>query len=275
MKKTLKSVVKDRAKVAISNREIKTHIGGGLHPCTSALWCYLLSIQEYHETAGDLMEIGVFKGWSLFIPAAFCARGQKLAMVDVSREALEHARRFLESNSGTGLPDLVEVHGDSAKFDVIPKALAGREVRWAHIDGEHSYGALFSDLTLTTRHSGVDAIVCIDDVDYAEAPSLNDCLHDWLANNKDWRLMLRGFNKAYLVSTRSRIPWRRYLSFLPEVLETYYGESIMLCSQTRSCDSDYYALTNRPKPSLKYMSVNCYFETLAEFEGDDPRVLLS
>jgi hypothetical protein len=271
---SFEDLVVNGAKVFAENGKIDTHIGGGLHPTTAALWCYLLGVQKLLGVDGDLLEIGGFKGWGLFIPSQFCAPNQRLIMADISEESLNRASEFIASHSRGARPDLLKVHGDSAKVNVLDTAFGARELRWAHIDGEHSYGALRSDLNVTTRHCGIDAMVCVDDVDYAEGPALNDCLRDWLDQNRDWRLVLRGFNKAYLVCTRSRIPWRRYLSFLPEVLERYFGQLAMLCSQTRSCESDYYAVTRRPEPNIKYMAVNTYFESLDDFEGFDPRSLI-
>ena len=272
---SLKTSVEQAAVIAADNSEIDVNVGGGLHQATAALWAYLLGIQRCASIRGNLMEIGVFKGWSLFIPGRYCRDDEALYLLDISRENLYHSQRFVLERKLVLTSQLKLLEGDTLADNAIRSALAeSRAFRWAHIDGEHSFAAVINDLALVSSAMDPSGIICIDDVDYSAAPCVNDALMAWLGQRKDWRLLLRGFNKAYVVSTRSTIPWQRYINFLPEVMERYFGLKIMLASQTHTCESGYFAFFRRPQPAFKYMVVNRHIDTLENFEGLDPRAVL-
>ncbi len=266
-------IVENSRKAVEGNNEIETSIGGGLHPSTAAIWAYLLAIQEFHGVGGDLAEIGVFRGWGLFIPSQFCQNDEKLQLFDISPDFLEEAKQFILKRSNISAHQIECRCGDTATMDRL-FAEGPVAPRWVHIDGEHSYTAVMHDLNLSAFAAAPDAIIVVDDVDYPHAPSLSRAVFDWVGTGASWHLLFRGFNKAYLASTRSSIPWMRYLNFLPDVLEKYYRTEIMLCSQTKSCESDFYAVSARPQKNIKYLSVGEFHENLADFEGLDPRAAL-
>ncbi|MHC1791171.1 WcbI family polysaccharide biosynthesis putative acetyltransferase [Solidesulfovibrio sp.] len=274
MLQTLRREVTQAAQIVGQYLAVETHVGGGMHPKAAQLWGYLLAIQNANSISGDFVEIGVFKGWGSFLPSRYCRPTEKLVLVDISQYHIDLARAFLVEHAGAKPEQIETVLTDSASGG----SLAGlfnpaRRLRFAHIDGEHSYSAVLADLDAVAGQAMADAVLCVDDVDHALAPGINDAMLDWLARNKTWRLLLRGYNKAYLVSQRSRIPWNQYIDFLPDVFATYFSSSILLASQTQSAYTTYFSY-GEPFNQNKYLKVNQTVLGLEEFEGVHPRSLL-
>ena len=193
---SLRDAVSASKRVVDKNAEIPVQVGGGLHPSTAALWAYLMCIQDHFGVLGDLMEIGVFKGWGLFIPGSFCREDERLVLVDISEDNLASATSFVLDHKLVAKHQIQRAQVDSVSPPAKQNLLKCKPLRWVHIDGEHSYAALFSDMSLSASLAGPDAILCVDDVDYKAAPSLNEALYDWLGLNRAWRLLLRGFNRV-------------------------------------------------------------------------------
>ena len=249
-------------------------VGGGMHPKAAALWAYLLAIQQALRVRGDCVEVGVFRGWGSFLPARSLAPEERCVLVDISAYNLEQSRAFLGTHAGLAEAQMVDVLIDSAGGS------AGQEIaqkvnraRWIHIDGEHSYAGVIADLDTSARIATNDAVICVDDVDHPLATCINDAMHDWLGRNQSWQLLLRGYNKAYLVSTRSAHDWRRYAEILPEVFERFFKIKTVLASQTSNAGSSYFSY-GEPFKDFKYLRVNSTSQTLEEFEGLSARSYL-
>jgi len=253
---------------------IQTHLGGGMHPKSSQLWGYLLAIQNAYGVTGDLMEIGVFKGWGAFLPARFRRADERLVLVDIAAHYLEESKAFLVERTGIdpSAIDLLQV--DSVFTAGLERELGGsRRLRFVHIDGEHSYGAVTADLDCAARYALADALIVVDDVDLAHSTCINDGLHDWLARNSAWKLLVRGFNKAYIVSTRTRIPWSRHVEFLPEVFRRFFRSEVMLASQTHSLETPYFAVGDAVGGNA-YQLVSNAMASLEAFDAYHPRAAL-
>jgi len=251
--------------------QLRTGVGGGMHPKAAALWSYLLAVQKSCRVQGDLVEIGVFQGWGSYLPAHALAPREKLVLVDIAAHYLEAARNFVTSQTPVTAENIVQVQVDSAAgnfSNTIDKHTS--RARWIHIDGEHSYPAVIRDLDTAARVATSDAIIVVDDVDHALAPCINDALLDWLRGNQGWRLLIRGYNKAYLVSTRAKINWREFVEIVPEVFDREFELKTVLASQTSSADTSYLSY-GEGFNDAKYLRVNHTSTSLEDFEGQDPR----
>lgn len=254
--------------------EINTHIGGGMHPKAAQLWGYLFAIQSSATINGDIMEIGVFKGWGSYLPARHCRSNEKIVLVDISQHHLDLATAFLTEQAQVQKDVIEQLLIDSAAGVGLTGLLgANRRFRWIHIDGEHSYAAVMQDLDTAACFASTEAVICVDDVDHPLAPGINDALIDWLARNKQWKLLLRGYNKAYIVSVRSKVAWSHYINFLPEVFKRFFSSSILLASQTQSSDTSYFSYGD-PFDNKSYLKVNQTVLQIEDFEGANPRSFL-
>ena len=253
---------------------IETALFGGMHPKAAQLWGYLFAIQNANNVTGDLMEIGVFKGWGSYLPARYCRPNEKIVLVDIAQHHLDLSKTFLTEQVKVPADVIEPLLIDSASGIGLSGLLGtNRRFRWIHIDGEHSYAAVMQDLDSAMRLASSDAVICVDDVDHPLAPGINDALLDWLSKNKHWKLLLRGYNKAYIVSVRSRLAWFQYINFLPDVFRRFFSSSILLASQTQSSDTAYFSY-GEPFDSKEYLKVNQTVPAIDDFDGVNPRSFL-
>lgn len=245
-----------------------------MKPKAAAAWAYFLAVQKALDVRGDCLEIGVFRGWGSFLPAKHLIEGERCILVDISRHNLEASATFLRESVGAADAQLTTVLVDSAGGNASERIKASsNEIRWVHIDGEHSYAGVFQDLTTASQMCSSNAVICVDDVDHALATCINDAMLDWLDANRTWQLCLRGYNKAYIVSTRSTIDWHGLIAVLPEVFERFFGLGTVLASQSSNARSRYYSY-GEPFKQSKYLRVNNVVEDLEAFEGLDRRAFL-
>lgn len=250
--------------------------GGGMHPKAAQLWAYLLAIQNSFGISGDLVEIGVYNGWGSYLPACYCQTTEKVVLVDIAKYHLEQSKKFLINETSINESNIEMIGIDSTRGEDLLSLFRKRErfFRWAHIDGEHSYAAVIKDLNSVATFALPEAIICVDDVDHPMAPCVNEAMHNWLEQNREWQLLIRGYNKAYLISTRSKIPWLQYINFLPEIFKRFFLSDIMLASQTHSSDTKYFSYGDPIVKNKWYLKVNQTLSQIEDFEGPNPRVFL-
>jgi predicted O-methyltransferase YrrM len=270
----LREHVATAAKILLEYSTVETSLYGGMHPKAAQLWGYLFAIQCANCIAGDLMEIGVFRGWGSYLPARYCRPDEKIVLVDIAQHHLDLSKTFLTYQAKVHEELIESLLVDSAAGLGLAGLLgSNRRFRWIHIDGEHSYAAVMQDLDSAARLASTDAVICVDDVDHPLAPGINDALLDWLGRNRQWKLLLRGYNKAYIVSVRSRLAWSQYVNFLPDVFRRFFSSSILLASQTQSSDAGYFSY-GEPFDSKSYLKVNQTVPGIEDFEGVSPRSFL-
>lgn len=270
----LRNEVVKSADFVVQYKAIETALFGGMHPQAAQLWGYLLAIQSSANICGDLMEIGVFKGWGSYLPARHCRSNEKIVLVDIAQHHLDLATTFLTEQAQVQKDVIEQLLIDSAAGAGLTGLLgANRCFRWIHIDGEHSYNAVMQDLDSAALFASTEAVICVDDVDHSLAPGINDALIDWLARNKHWKLLVRGYNKAYIVSVRSKVAWSHYINFLPEVFKRFFSSNILLASQTQSSDTNYFSYGD-PFDDKSYLKVNQTVLQIEDFEGANPRSFL-
>lgn len=127
-------------------------------------------------------------------------------------------------------------------------------VRWAHIDGEHSFEAVVNDLDIVANTVGDGAIVVLDDFFNFSCPSCTEGTFHWLRHNPDKLcLFLCGFNKAYLCSPRNLRQYMRVAHDLPKRLAGL-GFDTMLCMSGWSAERPYFGL-DHSLPGKRYQQI--------------------
>jgi predicted O-methyltransferase YrrM len=239
--------------------------GGGMHPVCAAVCSLLLEWQETRGVKGDLLEIGVWFGNGAGLLNQHRRDDEKLILVDLNKSQ----ERF-QANVAKGKPlppeALVFYPGDSLAMRRRDALARHRDsARFLHIDGEHSFEAVVSDLDLCAELINERGIVAVDDVFTAASACVTEALYYWLARNREKLVMfLVGYQKAYLCSAR----------LLPELMELIYelpiiigswGPQVTLCASGWVNDRPSYGLVpfvggthqriNRvlPKPSFHEM----------------------
>jgi hypothetical protein len=167
----------------------------GIH--SYALWRSLLDFQDARHVRGDLFEIGVWRGRSAAVLAAYCRDGETFYMCDLAVD--EPALRATFEGVGAAGRSLIALSGPSS---ALPGRLDLRalhqKVRWMHIDGEHTGPAVYAELELAHQIVRPDGLVVIDDFFSPRYPANTVEAVRYLEKNPfHFRLFAVAFNKGY------------------------------------------------------------------------------
>lgn len=166
----------------------------------AACWDTTLAFQTAQKVSGHLMEIGVWHGKSAALMAMHA---------DPATETCFLVDRFLNQSAvektllrvRPAVDDSLRfIRCDSRALAVAPLVAEGfRQFRWMHIDGEHTAGAVYHDLSLAHALLSQEGVVCIDDFISWMYPQIAQAVFGYLKDNPDhFTMFLCGFNKAYL-----------------------------------------------------------------------------
>ena len=234
---------RDREKVRRFGDLFPTPVsGGGIVNVNACVWSTLLGSQLDAGFTGDLLEIGVWQGHGSAFAAQYRRPGEKLIVLDKFAELPEFVPTLVKADEGAE-EALTYYKGCSLAARKEGRASEFRNrVRWAHIDGEHSYEAVMSDLDLVADLMTEDGVIVIDDFFSFASPSITEAVFTWLRRNDDrFVLFLCGYFKAYLCSSRKL---RHYLNACHELPERLgdFGHKAMLCMSGWSAERPYFGI---------------------------------
>lgn len=236
---------------------IASSIDGFMSETNIAIWDALLSFQSTSCIQGNLLEIGVYKGRSASILCQHKRGDEHLWLVDYS-EYIEQAKTNLSAIAPS------KTHFIRVRSSVLwaEPTIAShlRQVRWIHIDGEHTGYAAANDLSLAETLLSDDGVICVDDFFNPAYPQITAAVYMWLSSNPSkLELIFCGENKAYLSRPTSA---HRYYKMIRENLASELRER-GICNLTlfktspvgdsntwgagrRYLDRDYYGLDENP-----------------------------
>jgi hypothetical protein len=174
--------------------EMYGHVGGFMMARDMACFDFFLTWQNNIGLVGDYFEIGVLNGKSTFFASQFIKPGESVGLIDIndiSHVAQELRRRDINVNYYTGKSSAARC------LDVFTKS-AGK-IRFFHIDGDHSGFSTYSDLQLAADALCEKGIIALDDFFNRNYPQLVAAAYKFLAERIDYKLLLVGDNKAYIV----------------------------------------------------------------------------
>lgn len=176
-------------------REKFAKLPGYMSETSVAIWDALLGFQTESEVEGSLLEIGVFRGRSAGM-LALHADSDPVILVDPD-ECLTETVALLERETGVSsesLPYPSQAEEVSSWANERP-----RQIRFLHIDGEHTAKAIMNDLALADILLTADGILCLDDFFSAWYPQITFAACEFLsAQSTDLTFFLCGWNKGYL-----------------------------------------------------------------------------
>ena len=110
-----------------------------------------------------------------------------------------------------------------------------------HIDGEHTFNAVYNDLNIVKPLMLRDGIIILDDFFFDMYPQITQAVFKWLDQNPDWTLLCVGSCKGFLCN---KISYKKYAdmildeSFITELkkYDTYFTDiSITKTSPISDC----------------------------------------
>ena len=143
--------------------------------------------------AGDIVEIGTFEG-RFFIALALGLGPNETALgIDTFHWPDDGVLARLAENCaahGVAHDRYAAWKADSRAItaDDLRARLAG-PVRFFHIDGDHSYQSLSSDLELAHAVLHPNGVICVDDMLHPEYPTLITAVLDYLARHPEMRVL--------------------------------------------------------------------------------------
>jgi hypothetical protein len=178
-----------------------------------ATWDFFLGAQASMKTAGNIFEIGVFRGKSALLAACHMRPGEHLILNDISSvdDTVERVRAL------AGPQPLAVVDKSSALLARADLAPFRGTVRWFHIDGDHTGFNATNDLEVAERFLGEMGIICVDDFFHPRYPQVTAAVYRFLDRRAPlFRMVLCGERKCYLVRSADYAFWegmvRKYLA---------------------------------------------------------------
>ena len=215
--------------------------GGGLSPYSLGAWEVLLDAQEKRGVKGSFLEFGVWTGIGLTAMGLRAGKDEDIAGIDlyIQRDAI---RANYEAITGRPFGRLRFIERSSIAVRKAGDLRADQgSFRWIHIDGEHSFDAVCSDLELAMDLMADDGIVVVDDFYNIGSAGITEAVYFMLGRNPHrLRMFLAGMNKAYLAAPRAFGYYRDYcLQHLPERLAKDFDAPITIAKVGHSTEIDY------------------------------------
>ncbi|HKV15260.1 MAG TPA: class I SAM-dependent methyltransferase [Reyranella sp.] len=168
-------------------------------------------LDEQAGIAGDLFEIGVWKGRSASMLASYRKGDERLFLCDRRLDEAVICNSIRTVGAEPKNLEFVEAFSIELPGRLDLKAMH-HTVRWCHIDGEHTGTAVYRELELANQIVAPAGILVIDDFFSPRYPANTTEVVRYLEKNPHhFRLLAVGFNKAYLCRPES-LP--RYMDFL-------------------------------------------------------------
>lgn len=200
----------------------KTEIGGITELVEPSVHVFtrLCELQHTMRTEGDMMEIGVFRAGTASLLAACLNEKERLFLIDpyqnptANRQTIERFAQVKPEQLVLHMMDSIAVN----KWRERVLSPATPLVRFAHIDGEHSYDAVYSDLELARRYLGSGGLIVLDDIFNMNSACCTHAMFDYLRDQPLVHCVAMGFRKAYLCESRHVALYRNFFIRLPEML---------------------------------------------------------
>jgi predicted O-methyltransferase YrrM len=219
--------------------------GGGLSPHSLGAWEVLLDAQKERGVTGSFLELGVWTGIGLAAMGMRAAMDEEIVGIDlyIQRDAV---RDNYEACTGRPFAKLRFLEQSSLAVRKSG-ALRPGTFRWVHIDGEHSFDAVCSDLELAMDLIKDDGIIVVDDFFNIGSAGITEAVYFMLGRNPHrLRMFLAGMNKAYFAAPRAFGFYRAWcLEHLPGRLERDFDAPITIAKVGHSTEIDYLTFFDR------------------------------
>jgi predicted O-methyltransferase YrrM len=137
---------------------------GGMSFESAIIVASFLEYQNKNQSGGDMAEIGVFKGFGASLFAGYLNDNEKIFLIDPFCTPDQFSDAISECAGQDKLNRVVFIKEDSAYLERDVTKFNYYNIRFFHIDGEHSYDAVYSDLLLASRSINAKGIIVVDDI---------------------------------------------------------------------------------------------------------------
>lgn len=226
----------------------------------------LFELQAKLGVRGDVMEIGVFRAATAALLAACVTENERLFLIDPTQN-VDVNRATIEGFAGVKPEQLVFHALDSIEVNrwrenVLTPAVP--MVRFAHIDGEHSYDGVYSDLDLARRYITGGGLIVLDDIFNMNSACCTHAMFDYLRDQPLLQCVAMGYRKAYLCESRHVAGYRRFFLQIPEVLARTANLHVRLCFNSWAHERSYVTFDECEAGEPHYQIIGKRFQRLDE-----------
>ncbi|MBD2691080.1 class I SAM-dependent methyltransferase [Anabaena catenula] len=226
----------------------------------------LLGLQKILEIPGDILEIGVLEGATSALLATSLEEKERLFLIDPYQNS-DNIYPIISHFSGIENNQLVYFQIDSifiskrhSKFLEPYSPL----FRFIHIDGEHSYDAVYSDMDLSTLYISNSGLIVLDDIFNINSACCTHAMFDYLKSHPNLHCVAMGFGKAYLCESRYINVYRKFFINLPEILASVAGLNVRVSFNSWAYERSYVTLSAIESDEQKYQIIGQRLNSLNE-----------
>ncbi|MBK9991778.1 MAG: class I SAM-dependent methyltransferase [Verrucomicrobia bacterium] len=233
---------------------------------TMHIFIRLLELQSSRGIGGDMMEIGVFRAGTASLLAAKLKEKERMFLIDPTQNQAQN-RQTIEAFAKVKPEQLIFHVLDSLVVNKWREKVLSPSVplvRFAHIDGEHSYDGVYSDLELARRYITSGGIIVLDDIFNMNSACCTHAMFDYLRDQPLVHLVAMGYRKAYLCESRHVAGYRRFFASLPELLGQTANLHVRLCFNSWAHERSYVTFDDCEPTDPHYQVIGKRFQFLSE-----------
>jgi len=243
--------------------------GGGARPLSYSVMWMLLEMQGLHALRGDLFELGVLHGHTLGLLASTSRQGELVLGGDIDAPVLASSVQRVKERLSASIPwiDLKAIGFSSASIQfrrALLENVGDSGIRFAHIDGEHSYELAKRDMELCEELMAPWGLICLDDVFSLACPSVTEALFAFAAQ-RDWELVLFAPGKAFLCRPRYFPFYRKLFMHIPGLLRDLFSTPCGMAVTSHDPDQGYISIFETGYPY--YQVVGKAFDNFDDFQA--------
>lgn len=181
-----------------------------------------------------------------------------VVLIDCVEQMLEETRKHIDAFYEN--PNVTYINSNSYDFNYLQYY---KLIDFIHIDGEHAKSAVLNDLAISKEMITTKGIICIDDFFSYKYPQVTEGVYDWLNQNKDYKLILVGFEKAFICHTKY---FTDYAKRIIDNIENYFIDNNFkdyhICKTSPIADSFTYSImTSSKQMGIDYLNSD-HIETI-------------
>ena len=202
-------------------------IPGFFYVADFMLFDFILAHQLDSGVAGDMLEIGVYRGKSAILMGCGLRPDERLIACDLFENVMSHEDNLVkhqETYSGLAAAEFCRdwdrFHNrrqldvrvcDSAQLTELPP------LRFTHIDGCHYYQCVRNDIKLAVAHTGPRGVISLDDYRIAEEPGVAKAISEAVAAGELFPFCASDMKIYAATNSADQAHWAAVLKTIPGV----------------------------------------------------------
>ena len=179
-------------------------IEGWFLPGAQLIFDFLLAYQHNKAQLGNLFEIGVWHGKSASLMAKYLRDKEQFFLIDheFKKDKIEESIRLVRGD----IPSMMQYLPIKSNTIETLKGIQNiyKQVRFMHIDGEHSGEMVYQDMETAHKLLSNDGVLVMDDFFNPAFPQVTEAVYRYLHDQPyHFKMFICGYRKAFLCRVRN------------------------------------------------------------------------